>query len=110
MKNFVQPGNVLTLTAPTGGILSGAGLLVGAIFGVAATDADEGDAVECALVGVFDIGKVSAEAWTVGSKIYWDATAKKATTTATDNTLIGAAAIAAANPSATGRVRLNGTV
>ena len=38
MKNFVQPGSTITLTAPYA-VASGDGLLVGAIFGVAAGDA-----------------------------------------------------------------------
>ena len=35
MKNYVQPGNTITLTAPYA-VVSGDGLLVGSIFGVAA--------------------------------------------------------------------------
>ena len=34
MKNYVQPGNTITLTAPYA-VVSGEGLLVGSIFGVA---------------------------------------------------------------------------
>ena len=34
MKNYVQPGNTITLTAPYA-VASGDGLLVGSIFGVA---------------------------------------------------------------------------
>ena len=34
MKNYIQPGNTITLTAPYD-VNSGDGLLVGAIFGVA---------------------------------------------------------------------------
>ena len=53
--------------------------------------------------------KVSAQAWaTVGLDIYWDDTAKKFTTVSTNNTLIGKNVATAANPSATGRLRLNG--
>ena len=37
MKNYVQPGATLTLTAPYA-VVSGDGLLVGSIFGVATTD------------------------------------------------------------------------
>jgi predicted RecA/RadA family phage recombinase len=56
-----------------------------------------------------EVAKVSAQAWTVGAPIYWDDTAKLFTTTSTSNTLAGVAVAAAANPSATGRVRLNGS-
>ena len=44
MKNYVQPGNTITLTAPYA-VTSGDGLLVGAIFGVAAGTAILGDPV-----------------------------------------------------------------
>ena len=87
-----------------------AGLLVGGIFGVANCDAASGAAVEADTEGVFDLAKVSAQAWaTVGLKIYWDDTAKNCTTTSSGNTLIGVNVATAANSSATGRVRLNGS-
>ena len=60
------------------------------------------------ITGVVTIKKTSAQAWTQGALIYWDNTAKEATTTSTSNTRIGCALVAAANPSATGTVRLNG--
>jgi predicted RecA/RadA family phage recombinase len=56
--------------------------------------------------GVFELPKVSAQAWTVGAPIYWDGTAGNATTVTTSNTLIGYATEAAANPSSVGRVRI----
>jgi predicted RecA/RadA family phage recombinase len=108
MKNFVRHGNSVPVAAPAGGLASGAGYLAGAIFGVASTAAAEGETVELAVVGVFDLPKTSAQAWTVGAKVYWDGANAVATTTASGNTLIGVAFAAAANPSAVGRVRLNG--
>jgi predicted RecA/RadA family phage recombinase len=108
MKNYVQPGNTVTLTAPYD-VASGDGLLVGAIFGVATGAVANGEAIETALVGVFDLKKVGSQAWAVGDKIYWDNTAKQATKTATDNTLIGVAIEAVGNGAGetVGRVRLN---
>lgn len=108
MKNYVQPGNTVTLTAPYD-VASGDGLLVGAIFGAATGAAANGEAIETALVGVFDLKKVGSQAWAVGDKIYWDNTAKQATKTATDNTLIGVAIEAVGNGAGetVGRVRLN---
>jgi len=108
MKNYVQPGNTITLTAPYD-VASGDGLLVGAIFGIATSAAANGDPIEAALVGVFDLTKVGSQAWASGDKIYWDNTAKQATKTATDNTLIGAAVEAVGNgvDETVGRVRLN---
>ena len=110
MKNYVQPGKTITLAAPYA-VLSGDGLLVGAIFGVASGNAAIGEAVEVALVGVFDLKKVASQAWTVGDKVYWDNTAKETTKTATSNTLIGVAVEAVANGASdtVGRLRLNGS-
>lgn len=107
MKNAVQEGNVLTLTAPYA-VLSGEGALVGSIFGVAATDVANGVAGEFQVVGVFNLKKTSALAISVGDLIYWDNTAKEVNKTATGNKLIGVATAAAANPSSTVSVRLNG--
>jgi predicted RecA/RadA family phage recombinase len=108
MRNFVQPGNVLTFPAPTGGCRSGEGVLVNAAFGVAAYNAAEGSEVECAVVGVYDLPK-AAGAVAFGAKLYWSAANKHVTTTASGNTLIGLAAASAAANAATVAVRLNGT-
>lgn len=110
MKNYVQPGNTITLTAPYA-VASGEGLLVGSVFGVASGAAALGEIVEAALVGVFDLTKVGSQAWTVGARIYWDDTNKRCTTVSTDNTLIGVAveAVASGAGDTIGRVRLNGS-
>jgi len=110
MKNYVQPGNTITLTAPYV-VVSGDGLLVGSIFGIAAGAAASGEPVETALVGVFDLKKVASQAWAAGDKVYWDNTNKEATKTATANTLIGVAteAVAGGAGDVIGRVRLNGS-
>ena len=108
MKNHVQAGKTVTLTAPYAR-LSGEGVLVGAIFGVCAGDALISTPVEAETEGVFDIAKVSAQEWaTLGLAIYWDDSAKLVTTTSGGNTKIGVNTATAANPSPTGRVRLNG--
>lgn len=106
MKNFVQPGRTLSVTAPAD-VKSGDLVIVGSLFGVAFADATSGNAVEIGTEGVFELPKTSAQAWTEGAKIYWIAADKAATTVASGNTLIGHASAAAANPSATGTVRLS---
>jgi len=108
MKNFIQTGDVVPVTAPAGGVVSGSGVIIGSLFGIADHSAAEGAPVEIATRGVFDLPKTSAQAWTLGTKVYWDAASGVATTTASGNSLIGVALAAAANPSAIGRVRLNG--
>lgn len=107
MKNFVQDGEVITLPAPYD-VASGAGLLVGTIVGIATNTALSGADVEVQTCGVFDVAKVSAQAWTVGATIYWDNAAKNFTTVSSANTKAGVAVAVAANPSAVGRIRLNG--
>lgn len=109
MLNFVQPGNTVTLPAPYA-VSAGDGLKAGAIFGVAAGDAAVNDPVETDLVGVFDLAKATGEAWSIGDKVYWNDGARKCTTTASGNLLVGAALAAAALDATAGRVRLNGTV
>lgn len=107
MKNFIQPGHIVTFTAPAGGVDSGDGMLSGSLFGVASTKAAAGAEVEGAVEGVFELPK-AADDVSFGERLYWDDTAKNVTTTATENTLIGAAIAAAASGVATVRVRLNG--
>lgn len=109
MKNYIQAGDNLTVTAAAA-VAGGDGVLVGAIFGVAQGDAAAGEDVVVVRRGVFELPKVPTEVWTVGAKVYWDADASALTTTGVDNVLVGAAVMAAANPSATGVVLLDGTI
>src|SRR6266542_761136 len=107
-KNFVQPGEVVTLAAPTGGVTSGIGVLIGTIFGVALETVAAGVNFDAMTEGVFDLAKTSAQAWAVGDKIYWDNTNTRCDNVPTAGfRFIGVANAAAANPSATGRVDLN---
>ncbi|MFP3979163.1 DUF2190 family protein [Marinobacter sp. KMM 10035] len=105
--NFVQPGQVLTLTAPAGGVTSGSGHLIGAMFVVALHSAAVGESFEGQLTGVWSLPKTSAQAWTEGVAIYWDGSKATTADASGSNALIGHAAAAAANPSATGLVRLS---
>lgn len=107
MKTYVQKGDTLALTAPYD-VAAGAGFKVGNIIAVATSAALSGATVEGLTEGVLDVNKTSAQAWTVGALVYWDDTAKEFTTTSTSNTKAGVAVAGAANPSSTGRVRLNG--
>ena len=76
-RNFVQPGDVITLTAPVA-VKSGGVVHVGALIGVAAYDAPEGAEVETALTGVFELPKGKA-ALEQGALAYWDANSKTVT-------------------------------
>jgi len=107
MKSNVQSGNVVTLAAPYA-VASGAGALVGSLFGVAQTAVASGADGEFVIEGVFDLACLSTDVATQGAKIYWDDTNKRCTVTATDNSLIGAATEAKAAAATLVRVRLNG--
>lgn len=111
MKNFVQHGHALTITAASA-VASGGGVLVGALFGVAAADIAAGADGVINVTGVYDLPKAPSQAWAVGERVYWDAGAGRCTTVATENTLIGAAALAVGGGAGEtlGRVRLNGAV
>lgn len=92
MKNFVQPGEMLDLTAPSGGVTSGVGVLIGAIFAVASVTAAEDEVFAGAVRGVFDLAAAthaSTQGMAVGDTAYWDNSAKTVTKTATGNQAIG---------------------
>jgi predicted RecA/RadA family phage recombinase len=107
-RNFIQPGETLSLAAPSGGVVSGTGYLIGGLFGVALTTAAEGVTFEFKVTGVWQLAKTSAQAWVVGDKIYRNAATGAMDTDATTGPLVGVAVAVADNPSATGIVRLNG--
>ena len=108
MRNYVQPGDSLALAVPyAGGVTSGQGVLVGALFGVAAVDGVQNAVIECQTKGVFDIAKEPALAITAGARVFWDNTNRRLTTTATGNFSIGIATQAALAADATVRVWLN---
>lgn len=110
MATFVQEGDVITLTAPATVLSKKGALIGGTIFGIASNDYTSGDTnAEFSVEGVWDLEKVSTQAWIAGNIIYWDNSAKLATTVASGNVKIGVCTKAAANPTTTGRVRLNGT-
>lgn len=107
-NNYVQDGEALTLTAPYA-VTSGAGVLVGSIFGIAQETTAIGLDVVVLTEGVFDIAKATG-AITQGAKVYWDNAAKNITLTSAGNTLVGAATVAALSGDATVRVRLDGAI
>lgn len=72
MDNFRRPGGVVLLTAPSGGVVSGALYKIGSLVVVAVADAAEDAEFEGAPKGVFDLPKPQQEAWAEGDKLYFD--------------------------------------
>ena len=108
MKTYAQEAAVVSFTAPSGGVVSGTAYLIGSLLVVATHSAAEAATFQGQVTGIVTHAKTSAQAWTEGAKIYWDNSGKVFTTTSGGNTLVGVAAAAAANPSATGSIRLDG--
>jgi predicted RecA/RadA family phage recombinase len=111
MKNYIQEGENITLTAPYAR-LSGEGALVGALFGVAMTDVENGAEGVFATEGVFTLAKATGASTggAQGAKAYWVAASKSVSAASSGNTLIGCFAATCADGDATCLVRLNGTV
>ncbi|MBS7810530.1 DUF2190 family protein [Roseococcus pinisoli] len=87
MKNFVQKGAIISVTAPAI-LASGQGCLVGDLFGVATKAAASGSIVEILTQGVVELPKASG-AVNEGVRVFWDNAAGNVTTTAIGNKGIG---------------------
>jgi predicted RecA/RadA family phage recombinase len=108
MKNQVQQGDAIYVTAPSGGFTSGLGYQVGAaLFGIAGATVTVGNTGVLWVVGVFTLPKLSTDAWGVGDIIYWDNTANQwCTKTAASNLRIGVAVAANLATTTIGTIRL----
>jgi len=109
MKNFLQRGEVITVIAPYP-LTSGQAAKIGVVFGVASGDAAMGTAVELKRKGVFDLAAVTADTGSAGAKVYWDDSARRITTTAGSNTLVGCLSESKSGLSTTARVMLDGAI
>ena len=107
MRNYIQEGDAITVAAPYQ-VASGDGMLVGSLFGIAATAAANGATVEMQTVGVHEITALNTDTGSIGANVYWDNTNKRITTTASGNSLVGALTVAKTNGQTTATVRLNG--
>ena len=105
MKNYIQDGNTITLTAPAD-VLSGAGVLVGVAFGFAVNDALSGADCETTVSGVFESTKATIDVVAQGALAYWDDTLKLLTVESAGMVKIGYFTEAAGNGDTTAIVRL----
>jgi len=106
MQNFVRSGAVLTLT-PGANVASGAGYLFGtAVFGVATAAVASGVPGEFITEGVVTIAKTSALAIDVGDVVYWVPGSSVVNKTTSAQRAVGVCVEAAANPSATVKIKL----
>lgn len=105
MKNFIQAGDVVTLTAPRT-LVSGDGFMAGSLFAVATKDAANAAAVEGVIKGVVVLSKATPLVISEGDPVYWDNTAFVVNKTSS-NPLIGVCVVAAGSSATTVYVRLN---
>lgn len=110
-SNYINSGKNVDLTAPTGGVTSGVGALIGRLFSIAMQTVAAAASFVGATAGSWTLAKTSAQAWVAGDPIYWDNTNKRADNVPTAGfRRIGVAVDAAANPSSTGKVRLDWSI
>lgn len=108
MKNFIQNGDNLTIASPAA-VASGAGVMVGSLFGVANGAALTGEPVTISRKGVFgSVPKVTGTAFAIGDPLYWDDGNSRVTTTVGSNLLVGVAVEIAATADTTCVVLLDG--
>jgi len=88
MKNYVQDGNAITLTAPAGGVVSGQTLQVGVVPVVAVDDAAAGDPFVGLTCGVFKVPTAATP--TEGAVAYLTTATGAITTVSTAAVKVGA--------------------
>ncbi|MFQ5733178.1 MAG: capsid cement protein [Planctomycetaceae bacterium] len=110
VATFRHAGAAIDYT-PGAAVAAGDVVVQGELVGVANADIPANALGALAVQGVFDFPKATGvgTAITVGSTVYWDATAQEATTSAAAgaNKLIGKTVIAAVDNDTTVRARLN---
>lgn len=109
MRNFIQPGRTVDLTAPSGGVVAGNGYKIGSFIGFAGTSAAQGLPFALHVEGIYDAtaeGAGSGQDLAEGDTVYWDNTNKRMTKTASGNTKAGLCCAAKATTATVVRVKL----
>lgn len=108
--SYIARGDVVTFTAPTGGVTAGTPVLIGTLLVIPQETVAETLSFDGYVTGVHSVPKVGSQAWTEGAIVYWDNTNHYFTTTSTSNYRGGAAveAVGSGAGATTGKVRLAG--
>jgi predicted RecA/RadA family phage recombinase len=108
-NDFIKPGEILTFTAPGGGVVSGALVRIGQLLVVAMNTVAATLPFEGKCIGVFLLPKIAGVAWTEGMLLYHDSVANNIGTVVSATTMrVGVAAAAALSGDTTGLVKLTG--
>jgi predicted RecA/RadA family phage recombinase len=108
LTKYVQRGHSIDYT-PEADVAAGDVVIIGDLAGIAKLDIKAGTLGALALVGVFDIPKVTGDSTAIaaGTIVFWNATDKVVTTTAGDNKYLGKTIIASTDDDAHARVIIN---
>jgi len=109
-RSYISQGDVITLTAPTGGVVAGTAYLIVNLIVIAQTTAAQTLPFDGYVTGIHSVTKVASQAWAEGDIVYWDNSAKNFTKTSTANYRAGVACavVGGSAGETTGIVRLNG--
>lgn len=108
--SFIQPGDVMEFTAPSGGVTKGVPVLIGGLPVVPVDTVAAASLFRGAVNGVHTLPKTTTETWTETQPAFWDAANGKVSNDPTVGHLpIGSIAAAATSSDTTGVVRLNNT-
>ena len=110
MKNFKDNGDRLTFLAPSGGVTSGAPIIIGDLLVIPATTEVEGEEFVGEIIGKWELAAVSGDVADAGDICYWNDTLKVVTLDAATgaNKLIGVYGEAKTDGMVLVDVRLNG--
>lgn len=72
MKNFISRGDTLTLTTPSGGVVSGRGFIIGGLFVVAQSTQAENELFSGLAKGVVELPKDGSTVFVEGQIVSWD--------------------------------------
>lgn len=104
---YLEPGDDLEFTAPTGGVTVNVPVLIGGWFVIPDVTVAAGVRFNGKTVGVHTLTKNTGEAWAEGQAAFWDATNLRVTTDATAGFPIGSVVVAQLSADTTGIVKLN---
>lgn len=109
MRNYIQKGDNLTFPAPAD-TESGAPVLIGNLFGIAAHSALAGEPLTIKRDGVYTLAKDPAAVFTEGELVWFDPATKLLGEQGAGKLLVGAAVVVAGNGATSVDVVLAGGV
>lgn len=106
-SNFIQIGDILDFTSPTGGVVAGVPILIGGMVVIPTATVAQTLPFEGRVTGVHTCPKTAGAGWSEGQTLYWDSAAGSfATAQSATARRAGIAVAAAQSADTTGKVKL----